>query len=449
MSDTTPPARNAASPHLAGSFGFTLAVAWAVFASVAAIALGIGWWSERADGVARTGSAQPASLPPGRNPDSDRGTRAGPGASSTDPHAARFDLEPPESAGIGADARCPHCGEPLPPVSPSPDPVPSPSPVVGPVPTAATEGGPTTHPAGKTWPPRSLADLPGATLRDKLVALTNAAREKGRGVTPDDILPRSAIREPVEEIFGEAGEEDPAGLRRALLDLFRDERDEFVAGLLGKELKWPALKDATDDEEKEFDQMLAQMLESTDPFDRRKALLASSYLNTPEAFERWRRALTLDPDATVRAAAAEDLQLHFGEARSLMLQAAQYDPDAQVRANAVGALSHGATQAEFRTLIGLLRQEKEVRVQKTILWTFQLAATARDTEVRDVALELAHDTNRDPEIRRGAIMLLLHGAGTQGMIQDEAQRKQLEDLMFQIEMERAGVKMGTEPPPPK
>lgn len=442
MSDTTPPIRNVASPHLVGSFGFTLAVAWAIFASVAAIALGIGWWNERSDAGTRVESERADARSPGRDPTPGQGA-------PTDSPAAQSYLEHPESAAIAADARCPHCGEPLPRSSPSLDTAPSPAPMAEPAPTPATESVPTPSPANKAWPPRSLANLPGATLREKLVALANAAREKGRGVTPDDILARSAIRKPVEEILGEAGDEDPAGFRRALLDLFRDERDEFVAELLGKELKWPALKDATAAENKEFDQMLAQMLESADPFDRRKALRASAYLNTPEAFDRWRQALTLDPDSTVRATAAAAIPIHFNEARALMLQAALYDPDAQVRANAVGGLSHGATQAEFRALIGLLRQEKEVRVQKAILWTFQLAATARDTEVRDVALELAQDASRNPEIRRDAIDLLLHGANSQGMIQDDAQRKQLEDLMFQMEMERAGVKMGTEFPPPK
>ncbi|MBI3096868.1 MAG: hypothetical protein HYY93_01280 [Planctomycetes bacterium] len=441
------PDANAAAPPpspprlpAVGSFAFTLVVAWAMFATVASIALGIGWWSTRAE-------LDQVGPPPSRGEGERPGMRRG-----TPPHAGRDESPltlPSPGAGEGREAEtttpadtpeatptgapCPHCGRGFDPVvTGTPPGGPKPEPAAG---ASAKSASRPPSPDG-SWPPRSLADLPGATLREKITALIDSARDQAGDVSRDDVLRVAKIRDPVEEILEEAGQEDASGLPRVLLDLFQSERNELLAELIGTKLCWPVLKDATAEEKAEHERLLAELSQSTDPLERRKSLQGATYLRTPEALERWRIALAADPDAGVRAAAAEERPIGFPEARSLLLQAAQYDPDPGVRANGVQSLAHGATQEEFRAMLALLRREPEFAVQKSILWTFQLGATTRDTEVRDALLEIGRDPQRPIGLRIESLNVLRF-AGSGGLIQDPILERELGQMTLELMKEQA------------
>ncbi|MBI3096867.1 MAG: HEAT repeat domain-containing protein [Planctomycetes bacterium] len=423
-----------------------LLVAYGVLVTAAAIACAAGWWLTRVE-FDQLVTERHAPLSPGG--------RWGPGVREETPSPAGRDVSPltlpfPAAGERGktgtttdslaseptnrtdAPARCPHCGKSLDSSVTGVPPVPADKAPAG----KGTRKDPSPPPLQDwPWPPQSLADVPGGTLRDKVATFIERLRAEVEGLPPGDLKGRYRLREMLSGVLKEA-KNDPA-LPRVLLDLFTGESEEIVAEALGWHLQ--VMKLPTE-ERAEFDRLLDTLTSSTDPLQRRKGFRHLSASNDDEDRDRWAQALRSDYDPTVRAVAAEHPLRRFPDGGDMLVQAAQYDSDLTVRLAAIRSLGETASPTEMGVLVRLLRTDPSVAVQEAAIRAFSYGATPRDTEVRTALLDVARDPSRAASVRMQALQDLLWGHSG-SFVEDRAERSELEAMMTRIK--QAGTS-GTE-----
>lgn len=413
---------------------------YALLATATAFACGAGWWFTRAEldrveterPATRAGStAEPmpprAAVPLTPPPAGERGTETTTSATSGDrPSPAETEAAAHGAAGL----RCPHCGKEIPPGdarrprgalgSGEPD-----KPADAKKAASATGAPSSDFP----WPPHSLSEIPGATLQDKVAAFVDRLRTQVEGLPPGDLKTRYQLREMLGEILKEA-KNDP-GLPRVLLDLFTSEAEETVAEALGGQLQYLNL---SKEDRAEFDRLLETLTASADPLQRKKGFRHLDNSKDHDDLERWAQALRTDFDAGVRAVAAGHPLRNFPDGGDLLVQAARFDSDLSVRLAAIHSLGETASPTEMSALVGLLRTDPNIGVQEAAIRAFSYGATPRDTEVRQVLLDVGRDPARATSVRMQALQDLLWGHSG-SFVEDPAERNELESLFTRLKGE--------------
>lgn len=423
-------------------------IAYAILSTAGAFVCAVGWWraAEPEDEAVRSRAPRPPAVrpvPPGHRPrtvttgpESSRSTAAPTEVGATGRAGAMNpgrNLSPPSNGEASATGnRCPKCGEPIP--------------GTGSIHVTGTVIAPgngvqvITHIEGVASLPgvaQRLADLPGATIRDKLRALVDQIHAAIPIPKPDDPsaqYPWQEIQQAqslLEAVFEEAQRQDPVATREALFGLLRTTDDtEYVSSIGG----FLARMNFTEAEKDEFDRFLLELGNSPRVADRLKAVGEAPRSESPAMETWWMRMLQNDIDPAVRSAAAGSPPPTRTDAvRNALLRAAQFDPAPNVRVSAIGALGSNPTEQELRTLLGLMRSDRETEVQQAVLDATAWNASIRDTEIRDALLEVARDATRDQSLRSNAVSALLWGTnGGDGFIQDPAQRRELEVLENRI-----------------
>ncbi|MBI3096872.1 MAG: HEAT repeat domain-containing protein [Planctomycetes bacterium] len=438
-----------------GILSKTVLTAYSVTVTAAAFVCAVGWWraAERVEdssapaavrppilrpgppgGRGRTGPAAArgpshgaAPLEAGRDPDSAVEAAGGMGDTSGSPASTvGVAVTPAGPSDPGAPARCPNCG------------------------TSVSAGGKATTGttavnganldtmisvlAGAANLPNRLADIPGVTVADKLRSLLTRIHEAVPPPPEGDPNARQSYANQfnlaqarLSELLSEAQKQDLSATRAALFDLFRAESDPTLARTLGTHL-WGLTR--TDTERNEFVGLLLSLGTSPVAADRVKALGQAQQIDLPETADLWSRMLLSDPDEQVRAEAAVLPPTSRTDAsRSLLLRAAEFDPSSTVRTNAIYTVGYNPTAAEMRTLLGIMRSDRDPEVPQAVLDAVAWSASIRDTEVRDTLLEIARDRSQPQSLRGSAVSALLWGTnGGDGYVQNAEQRRELEAL---------------------